>query len=238
MLVWYKQEIHSCSQLRIRVAVAAESEELLDLGVDRLGGRRRRPAVDDLALAVDQELLKVPLYTHPVVSPSSSPLAPSTPHRKQTHLDAGEAEDAGLLALEPLVDLVRGVAVDVGLGHEGEGDAVVELAELRDLLVVLGLLPAELVAREAEDDEALLLVLVVQRLQALVLRREPAVQACGSACGRRVGRVRLRRRGGEGRQGREDCTYHLEATLTMRTTLPLRSSNLYVFPPGRDAESS
>ena len=61
-----------------------------------------------------------------------------------TYLDAGEAEETGLLGLEPLVDLVRVVAVDIRLGHEREGDAVVELAELGDLLVVLGLLAAEL----------------------------------------------------------------------------------------------
>ena len=65
-------------------------------------------------------------------------------HGENTHLDAGEAEDARLLALEPAVDLVRVVAVHVRLGHEREGDAVVELAELRDLLVVLGLLASEL----------------------------------------------------------------------------------------------
>ena len=69
--------------------------------------------------------------------------------REGTHLDAGEAEDARLLALEPLVDLVRVVAVDVALGHEREGHAVVDLAELGDLLVVLGLLAAELVCARA-----------------------------------------------------------------------------------------
>ena len=60
------------------------------------------------------------------------------------HLDAGEAEDARLLRLEPLVHLVRVVAVDVRLGHEREGHAVVDLAELGDLLVALGLLAGEL----------------------------------------------------------------------------------------------
>ena len=62
----------------------------------------------------------------------------------ETYLDTSEAQNASLLALEPLVDLVRVVAVHVRLGHEREGDAVVELAELRDLLVVLGLLASEL----------------------------------------------------------------------------------------------
>ena len=63
---------------------------------------------------------------------------------RRAHLDAGKTKKTGLLGLEPLVDLVRVVAVDVRLGHEREGDAVVELAELGDLLVVLGLLAAEL----------------------------------------------------------------------------------------------
>ena len=73
-----------------------------------------------------------------------------------THLDAGEAEDAGLLGLEPLVDLVRVVAVDVRLGHEREGDTVVELAELGDLLVVLGLLAAELESKAVSRVSAIL----------------------------------------------------------------------------------
>ena len=62
----------------------------------------------------------------------------------ETYLDTSEAQNASLLALEPLVDLVRVVAVHVRLGHEREGDAVVELAELGDLLVVLRLLATEL----------------------------------------------------------------------------------------------
>ena len=50
------------SSVRLRGAVRVrESEELGDLGVDRLGGGSRGPAVDDLAFAVDQELLEVPL---------------------------------------------------------------------------------------------------------------------------------------------------------------------------------
>ena len=64
--------------------------------------------------------------------------------RCAAHLDAGEAEDARLLRLEPLVHLVRVVAVDVRLGHEREGHAVVDLAELGDLLVALGFLAGKL----------------------------------------------------------------------------------------------
>ncbi len=62
----------------------------------------------------------------------------------KTYLDTREAQEARFLALEPLVDLVRVVAVHVRLGHEREADAVVELAELGDLLVALGLLTAKL----------------------------------------------------------------------------------------------
>ena len=65
----------------------------------------------------------------------------------RTYFDAGKAEEAGLLGLEPLVDLVRVVAVDVRLGHEREGDTMVKLTEFGDLLVALRLLAAKLHAR-------------------------------------------------------------------------------------------
>ena len=103
---------------------------------------------------------------------------------RKTHLDTGEAENTGLLSLEVLVDLVGVVAVDVGLLHERERYAVVELAEARDFLVRAGLLAAELVmgavrwgdrvagqcrtylvAREAEEDEVLVLVLIPDVLE-------------------------------------------------------------------------
>jgi len=67
------------------------------------------------------------------------------------------------------------VAVHVDLGEHGERDAVVLLAEGRDLVLGARLLVAELVAREAEDGEALAGVLVVQLLQAFVLRGETAL---------------------------------------------------------------
>ncbi len=98
---------------------------LEQIGLERLGLGGRRPAANDLALVVDQELLKVPL-------------------------DALEAQQAGLLGLEPLEEGAGVVAVDVDLGHDGEGDAVVDLAELLDLFVAAGFLAAELVAGEAE----------------------------------------------------------------------------------------
>ena len=64
--------------------------------------------------------------------------------RQETHFDARETEEAGLLLLEVLVYLVRVVAVHVRLLHEWEGDAVVALAELGDVRVVAWLLAAEL----------------------------------------------------------------------------------------------
>jgi hypothetical protein len=68
-------------------------------------------------------------------------------------------------------------AVDVDLREHREGDAVIELAELLDLLLAAWLLAAELVAREAEHLEALAVQLAVELLEALVLRREAAL-AC------------------------------------------------------------
>ncbi len=61
------------------------------------------------------------------------------------------------------------------LREHREGHAVVLLAEARDLVGRSGLLAAEVVAREAQDHEALVLELVVELLEARILRREAAL---------------------------------------------------------------
>ena len=66
------------------------------------------------------------------------------------------------------------LAVHVGLGHQREGHTVVLPAELLYLFVRAGFLVAELVAREADDDKPLALILLIERLQPVVLRREAA----------------------------------------------------------------
>ena len=70
---------------------------------------------------------------------------------------------------------MRVISIDLDLLHQGEGDAIVQPAELDDLFVGAGLLMAELVAGEAYDDEALVLVLLVEGLEAVVLGSEAAL---------------------------------------------------------------
>lgn len=80
--------------------------------------------------------------------------------------------------LQPLVQRVRIVAVDIDLAEDGEGDFLVQGAEVLDLLVGAGLLAAELVAGEADDCEVvgvLLLDLLVDGLEVLVLVGEAAL---------------------------------------------------------------
>lgn len=80
--------------------------------------------------------------------------------------------------LQPLVQGVRIVAVDVELAKDGEGDLLVQGAEVLDLLVGAGLLAAELVAGEADDYEivgVLLLDVLVDGLEVLVLVGEAAL---------------------------------------------------------------
>lgn len=80
----------------------------------------------DLAISADEKLLKVPL-------------------------DPLQAHDAGLLLFHPLPHGLGLVTVHVGLAEDGEGDAVVELAEALDVIVAAGVLAAELVAWETDD---------------------------------------------------------------------------------------
>ena len=55
--------------------------------------------------------------------------------------------------IEPLKQRACVIAVDLNLLQHRERHAIVELAKLLDLVIAAGILAAELVAREAEDDE-------------------------------------------------------------------------------------
>lgn len=126
---------------------------LNDLVLELLGLGSAGPAVDNLAVTADQELLKVPL-------------------------DPLETKQTRLLLLQPLIQGVRIVAVDVDLGHDGERRLLLQRAKVLDLLVAAGLLAAELVAGEADDGEVvgvLLLEGLVDGLEVLVLVGEAAL---------------------------------------------------------------
>ena len=79
------------------------------------------------------------------------------------------------LALKVFENRVGVGAIHVNLGHQREGDTVVEAAELGDLLIAARLLVRELVARETDDDKSLVFVLLVKCLQTIVLWRETAL---------------------------------------------------------------
>ena len=102
------------------------SQGLLDGLLQALGLAGRRPPLENLAVLADEELLKVPL-------------------------DALKAHEARLLRLEELEHGLGVVAVDLSLAEDRERDAVVELAELLDGVVVAGILTTELVAGEADN---------------------------------------------------------------------------------------
>lgn len=118
--------------------------------------RGRRPPALHFAILANEELLKVPL----------DPLQP---------------QQTGFLILEPLVQGASLVTVDVNLGHDGKGDAIIDLAELLDFVVGARLLPTELVAREAQDDKVVRVLLahrLPQFLQAGVLGGKTALGGC------------------------------------------------------------
>jgi hypothetical protein len=121
---------------------------LSDEAGNLLGRGDRREPLDHVALLVDEELLEVPG-------------------------DVGAVALAWLGVLQDLVEGSGAVAVDLDLGEHREVDVVLRLHELEDLLRGSGLLLAELVARETEDREAL--VVVVERTQTCVLGRETSI---------------------------------------------------------------
>jgi KUP system potassium uptake protein len=109
-----------------------------------------RVALQHPALAIDQELGEVPL-------------------------DRLAAKQAGLFRLEVLVHRRRIVAIHVDFREQRKRHAVVDLAELRDLVLGPGFLRTELVARESQHFESLGVIFLVERFEALVLRREAAL---------------------------------------------------------------
>src|SRR5690606_14257487 len=120
------------------------AQQPVDVGGEVLGLVPGGVAGHHLAVSVHQELGEVPL-------------------------DGPGAEDPRGLGLEVLEEGMGVVAVDLELGEEGKTDPVIELAELADFVVAPRVLLAELVAGEAEDTQAPVLVLPVQGLETLEL---------------------------------------------------------------------
>lgn len=63
-------------------------------------------------------------------------------------------------------------AIDIDFFHHGKIHAIIELAELRDVIIAFGVLSSKLVARKTEYDQSLARELRVKLLQALKLWRE------------------------------------------------------------------
>jgi len=91
-----------------------------------------------------------------------------------TNLDTSKAKQTCLLGLEIFVHLVSVVAIDVGFGHQWESNTMVHLAKGGNGLIVPRFLTVKLVAREAENNKAFILILVVEALEAFVLGGESA----------------------------------------------------------------
>src|SRR4029077_7222521 len=114
----------------------------------------------------------------------------------------------GFFVLEIFVERMGALAVDVDLGEHRKADAVVHFAELADLALAARLLVAKLVAGKAQHLEAAAVERFVQLLEALILRREPALA-------RRV-----------------DDQHHLAAIIAERDVLALQSLRVKIVNAG------
>ena len=98
----------------------------LDGGLQLLGRCHACPALLHLSIGSDQELLEIPF-------------------------DSLQAQEARLRLLHPRPHRLSSGAVDVCLAEDRKGDAVVQLAEVLDIVVASGVLIAKLVAGETDE---------------------------------------------------------------------------------------
>lgn len=121
-----------------------------DILLDILRLAHTTPPLDDLSITTDQELLKIPLNPF-------------------------QAQQAWLFRLHPFEHWLRLIAIDIGLAQDREGDAIVQLAELLNLVVRAGVLPTKLIAWEANNHELTRVFFrdfLPKRLEAAELRSE------------------------------------------------------------------
>ena len=115
------------------------------------GGICGTEAVNDLAVAVNEEFGEVPLDL--------------------------AAQQTALLFFEVGIEGRFVIAVDLYLGELPERNVVFQLAEADDLFIGPGSLIAELVAGEVEYLEPLVLVVLIELFEPLILGREAAARS-------------------------------------------------------------
>ena len=231
--------LSSPSLLRASIPHLFCSKGLLNNRLQVLRFLRASPTFHNLAIASNEELLEIPL------------------HALQPH-------ESGFLGLEPFEDGGCVVAIDlycessergeamcwsiggdayIDFTQHGEGDAVVHLAELLNLVIGARVLAAELVAGEAEDYEVRvcgLEVLFHVSTSALVLQSLLSCPRSRATELKRLGsqyKWGVRVLGGAGWRIRTWYNFsspanwgvkpHFEAVLTTRTTLPLSCAREY-----------
>ena len=144
-------------------------------GEERIFGRDvGGEAADYFAIAIDQKFLEVPKELGWIVGGGKT-----LGFQIASEVFAEGVAIAVLGAVRTLRDelaiermFVR--AGDDGFAEEREADGIVDRTELCDVLFCSGFLAGEVIGREAENDETALLVALIERLEAGVLRGETA----------------------------------------------------------------
>lgn len=139
------------------------SKLLLNLRLEVLGLLRAGPAPLDLAIAANEELLEIPLHALEPHKPGLLRLEPLEHGGCRVAVDLQSTVSVYAYSTRAIVGLVgrrelwrKGSTkkyTHVDLAQHRKRDTVVDLAETLNLLIAPWVLAAELVAREAEDDE-------------------------------------------------------------------------------------
>ena len=143
-------------------------QESFDVGLEVLGLSGWSIALDVRTVARDEELCKIPFDVAVLLHALADGL--------EEHGCALGLQTMVLLGrhllLEILEDRLCSGAVDIGLLHDLERHPIVELTEFLNLAVTAGILLLELVTGEANDDETLITILLIEFFKAGKLRRK------------------------------------------------------------------
>ena len=144
-------------------------QQALDVRIHVFRRHHRLETQDGLAVFGDQEFAEIPLDGVAFLESGSGFLVNHVELSGKRLVSFRIASERGF-GFEIRVERALFLPVDINFVEQRERDVVVDGAEVQNLFIRAGLLFEELVARERQDDETLVLVLLVVMMRYILLQ--------------------------------------------------------------------